>query len=179
MNSRLSFALALCLVVVCLLGGVTQTFACPKGYSGSGHSCVPNPSSPSDETLNTKRFKPVKKLGVHPSSPSDETLKCGKGYTGTPPDCSLVRGPQKGHLFLTLSGPGAARGQLPKCGFACHAPPVNRRALMNSRWSFALALCGGVLCLLGGSTQTFACTKGSSVAGAFCVPNDNPESRRQ
>ena len=54
------------LVVVCLLGGVTQTFACPKGYSGSGAFCVPNDNP--DVTLNNpERHKPVKKLGVHPS----------------------------------------------------------------------------------------------------------------
>ena len=66
MNSKWSFALALCLVVVCLLGGVTQTFACPKGYSGSGAFCVPNDNP--DVTLNNpERHKPVKKLGVHPT----------------------------------------------------------------------------------------------------------------
>ena len=89
--------IAFCLVAVCLLAGVTQTFACPKGYSGSGAFCVPNdnpdvklnnPSSPSDETTVKPRSKSVKKLGVHPSSPSNETLKCPKGYWGTPPNCT-------------------------------------------------------------------------------------------
>ena len=33
--------MVLCLVVVCLLAGVTQTLAgCPNGYSAYGHSCV-------------------------------------------------------------------------------------------------------------------------------------------
>ena len=78
MSSRLSFALALCLVVVCLLGGVTQTFACPKGYSGSGAFCVPNDNP--DVTLNNpERHKPVKKLGVHPSGtyPTARADSCG------------------------------------------------------------------------------------------------------
>lgn len=100
-------AIAFCLVVVCLLAGATQTLAaCPKGYSAYGHSCVPDagtPSSPSDATLNTGRFKPAKKLGVHrsgsqSSTPSGEQV-CPKGYKGTPPNCATVQDGKKVILY--------------------------------------------------------------------------------
>ena len=90
-----------CLAVLCLLAGVTQTLAaCPEYTALVNGACLPTPgyrstdkpSSPSDETLNTGRYKPAKKLGVHPSgsqssTPSGEQV-CPKGYTGTPPNCS-------------------------------------------------------------------------------------------
>ena len=98
---------AFCLVLVCVLAGATQTLAaCPNGYSAYGHSCVPNagtPSSPSDETLNTGRYKSAKKLGVHPSGsqssrPSREQV-CPKGYKGTPPNCATVQDGKKITFF--------------------------------------------------------------------------------
>jgi hypothetical protein len=84
-----------CLVAVCLLAGSPALAKCADGNTAVGSFCVPNdnpdvtlvqdkPSSPSDET---KRFKPVKKLGVHPSTPSGEQV-CPKGYWGTPPNCT-------------------------------------------------------------------------------------------
>jgi hypothetical protein len=87
------------LVAVSLIATSPALAKCADGSTAVGSFCVPNdnpdvklnkPSSPSDETLNTKRFKPVKKLGVHPSTPSGEQV-CPKGYRGTPPNCALVQ----------------------------------------------------------------------------------------
>ena len=86
--------IAFCLVAVYLLAGSPALAGkkCPPGSSPIANgTCLPDwyhaPSSPSDETLNTGRSKPVTKLGVHPSTPSGEQV-CPKGYKGTPPNCS-------------------------------------------------------------------------------------------
>ena len=101
--------IAFCFVAVCLLAtsptlgecpagssaradGTCLNSRCPKGSSPIANgTCLPDwyhaPSSPSDETLNTGRSKPVTKLGVHPSTPSGEQV-CPKGYKGTPPNCA-------------------------------------------------------------------------------------------
>jgi hypothetical protein len=95
MNSRLSFTLALCLGVLVFSHADADHHKKKHKDSGSNSDSSSQstdekqtivPSSPSDETLNTGRFKPATSLGVH-HTPSGEQV-CPKGSTGTPPNCS-------------------------------------------------------------------------------------------
>ena len=106
MNSRLSFTLALCLGVLVFSHADADHHKKKHKHSGSNSNSSSQstdekqtivPSSPSDETLNTGRFKPATSLGVHPT-PSGEQV-CPKGYKGTPPNCATVQDGKKVILF--------------------------------------------------------------------------------
>jgi hypothetical protein len=105
MNPRWSFVLALCLGVLVFShadadhhkkkhknngGELTQRNA--KGSQPDNTTPTTTkqgvlaPSSPSDETLNTGRYKPATSLGVHRTPGSEQV--CPKGYWGTPPNCT-------------------------------------------------------------------------------------------
>jgi hypothetical protein len=89
--------IAFCLVAVSLLATSPALAWCPKSSRASDGTCPP--SSPSNETLNTGRFKPTTKLGTHPSgSPSGEQV-CPQGYWGKPPNCTRAGQDKKVILF--------------------------------------------------------------------------------